>query len=252
MQISGRGKIVVWQGGSLWLLAAQRDVADTDFHAHHAIQITIALQGGFLIRTPDRSASGPMAAVAADQRHNFKASGVAAFLFVEPESPAGRTVSARLFDDSSLKEIDAGPFATTLTALQTCFDIDGPSADFIKIGQALLAEIAGELIAPRPSNRVQAMIDFIRSSFDGPISLNAAADRAALSPSRARHLFAETTGLPFKTYVLWQRLERAVEFYAAGHSLTESAHAAGFSDSAHLSRTFRKTFGIPASLLELS
>ncbi len=95
------------------------------------------------------------------------------------------------------------------------------------------------------------MIDFIRANLDGPLSLVAAAASASLSPSRARHLFALDTGLPFKRFVLWQRLERAVELFAAGHSLTAAAHEAGFADSAHLSRTFRKTFGIPASMLEV-
>lgn len=35
----------------------------------------------------------------------------------------------------------------------------------------------------------------------------------------------------------------------SGSSLTEAAHAAGFADSAHFSRTFRRMFGVaPASL----
>ena len=34
-----------------------------------------------------------------------------------------------------------------------------------------------------------------------------------------------------------------------GSSLTEAAHEAGFADSAHLSRTFRATFGIAPSFL---
>lgn len=239
----------MWQGGSLWILAAQRDDAGTDFHTHHAVQITFSLEGQFEIRTEHQSATGPIAAVAADLRHNFAATGAVAFLFIEPESAAGRTAAARLFADSGLTGIDARPFAPALEALRKCFEADGRAEDLVEIGQALVAGIAGEMVPELPGARVQAMIDFIRTNLDGPLSLNAAADRAALSPSRARHLFAATTGLPFKTFVLWQRLERAVELYAAGDSLTEAAHAAGFADSAHLSRTFRKTFGISASML---
>jgi AraC family transcriptional regulator len=73
-----------------------------------------------------------------------------------------------------------------------------------------------------------------------------------LSPGRTRHLFVEQTGLPFRTYLLWLRLVRAVEVYAGGASLTEAAHGAGFADSAHLSRTFRRMFGIAAASLRVS
>jgi len=45
---------------------------------------------------------------------------------------------------------------------------------------------------------------------------------------------------------------RAVEIFAGGGSLTEAAHRAGFSDSAHLSRTFRRMFGIAAVSLRLA
>ncbi|QGN56315.1 helix-turn-helix domain-containing protein [Novosphingobium sp. Gsoil 351] len=95
------------------------------------------------------------------------------------------------------------------------------------------------------------MIDYARNHLDGSITLPTAARLAQLSDDRARHLFVKHTGLPFKTFVLWLRLERAVAKYAGGSSLTEAAHDAGFADSAHLSRTFRRTFGLPAAALRL-
>ncbi|MBF6447880.1 helix-turn-helix domain-containing protein [Nocardia elegans] len=41
----------------------------------------------------------------------------------------------------------------------------------------------------------------------------------------------------------------AVARTAAGDDVTAAAHAAGFADSAHLSRTCRATFGLPPSAL---
>jgi AraC family transcriptional regulator len=66
------------------------------------------------------------------------------------------------------------------------------------------------------------------------------------------HLFVEQTGLPFRTYLLWLRLTKAVESMAAGASLTEAAHEAGFADSAHFSRTFRRMFGVAAAALDVA
>ncbi len=51
----------------------------------------------------------------------------------------------------------------------------------------------------------------------------------------------------FRAYVLWLRLEIALSAYVDGKSLTEAAYAGGFADSAHLSRTFKKMFGITAA-----
>ena len=48
---------------------------------------------------------------------------------------------------------------------------------------------------------------------------------------------------------LGQRLVRALQCYADGHSLTEAAHHASFADSAHFSRVFRRYFGLPATTL---
>lgn len=58
-------------------------------------------------------------------------------------------------------------------------------------------------------------------------------------------------GLPFRAFLLWRRLNRALELYGAQESLTQAAYLAGFSDSAHLSRTFRKMFGVAAAELWL-
>jgi AraC-like DNA-binding protein len=61
------------------------------------------------------------------------------------------------------------------------------------------------------------------------------------------HLFTEQIGIPLRRYVLWLRLMTAVQFAVQGESLTEAAHRAGFSDSAHLCRTFRRMYGITLS-----
>ncbi len=68
-----------------------------------------------------------------------------------------------------------------------------------------------------------------------------------LSPGRLTHVFTQREGIPFKRWLLWDRLLRTVDQLCAGADLTTAAHAAGFADSAHLSRSFRAHFGIPAS-----
>ena len=55
------------------------------------------------------------------------------------------------------------------------------------------------------------MIAWAASGIEGPLTLAGAAAHVGLSGGRARHLFVEQTGLPFRAYVLWLRLTKAVQ-----------------------------------------
>ncbi len=78
---------------------------------------------------------------------------------------------------------------------------------------------------------------------DGPIRLGDLAQRVGLSESRLAHLFSAEVGLPFRAYVRWLRMQHAMRLFAAGRTLTEAAHGAGFADSAHLNRVCHSMFG---------
>jgi AraC-like DNA-binding protein len=80
-------------------------------------------------------------------------------------------------------------------------------------------------------------------------SIDAAASLACLSNSRFRALFAQEVGLPFRRYRLWRRMAHVAKVVSKGASLTEAAIDAGFSDSAHLSASFKAMFGISPGFL---
>jgi AraC-like DNA-binding protein len=69
------------------------------------------------------------------------------------------------------------------------------------------------------------------------------ARRVHLSPSRFAHLFREQLGLPVRNYLLWRRLVFALSRLQQGQSITTAAYESGFSDGAHLCRSFRSVFG---------
>ena len=83
------------------------------------------------------------------------------------------------------------------------------------------------------------------------LSLKALAGIAGLSPSRFMHVFTESVGVPVRPYILWLRLQRAACDLTEGASVTSAAHHAGFSDGAHLTRTFRRMLGVTPSDLAL-
>jgi AraC-like DNA-binding protein len=84
---------------------------------------------------------------------------------------------------------------------------------------------------------------------DPEATLTSLAEEVQRSPSRLRHLFLEQVGVPMQRYRWWVRLRHVLAALQQRASLTEAAHAAGFADSAHLSRTFRRMFGFAPSVL---
>jgi AraC-like DNA-binding protein len=244
----GRAKLAISQGLSVWVLDVPDGFDEAGFHAHHAIQVTIALSGELMLADERREYAGRAVAVAADARHRIEARGVIGFVFVEPESRLGRSLSARLFAGAPLAVIDDAEFLTAAARLADAFD--GPSRDdLLAIGEAAIASLVPLPDAAAPDPRIDRIIEYAAAHPDRPLAETAAATGVHLSPSRLRHLFVEHTGLAFKTYLLWRRLVRALDVYSQGLSLTEAAHAAGFADSAHFSRAFKRTFGAPATTL---
>lgn len=244
----GRAKLAMAQGVSVWVLEAPGGFGDAAFHAHHAIQITLCLHGSLALQTEAEALRGPAIAVAADARHRFEAEGLLAFVFVEPESRPGRALSQALFANRPLAALDPA-ILSEAAALASTFEAGLDADALLAVGRRVVGRLAPAGPAPLPDERVRRIIDHAAAHLDGPLSLTGAAHGVHLSPSRLRHLFVEQTGLAFKTYLLWLRLVRAIQTYAEGRSLTEAAHAAGFADSAHFSRVFKRTFGLPATTL---
>ena len=255
MQIAGRGRILIWEGASLWLMEALRapgaPTNTTDFHSHHAIQVTLSLGGRLTLRTKDFSVEGN-AVVAPDVRHLLEAEGHGAILFVEPESRHGRAIMDTVVGDAALKAIPNGKLGDLIERLaDEYFRSPADENRLQNIGQLLVERLAGGANGKMPDMRVRKMMDHVASRLDRANTLAATARTVGLSPSRARHLFVEQTGLSFRSYLLWLRITKAVGIMSAGNSLTEAAHEAGFADSAHFSRTFRRMFGLPAASLQI-
>jgi AraC family transcriptional regulator, arabinose operon regulatory protein len=165
---------------------------------------------------------------------------------VEPSHPQyaafcglpGRGVQA--LDRSSLDHLNP--------AMDRCFD--GPFAldDAHRLFDALLAEAATMLpTSARRDGRLEKI--FAALDADPCCSLQSLAQALDLSYGRMSHLFSQQVGLPMKSYLLWRKAKLALMRFASGASLTEIAHAAGFADSAHLSRSFARFFGIKPSYL---
>lgn len=247
----GTGRIVFWRGGSLWIGHAEDG---TGFHAHHALQMTLSLSGGTVrFRSAGEDWTNYMAAIiAANHSHAFEARGEqVALIFTEPESREGRQLRERY--RSGVASLDDVLFGREASALAAAYANGASDDDIAACARAITAKIAlTEALPPRPlDTRIAHAIEVLRERLGETVTMAGIAQSVHLSPERFRHLFLKETGIRFRPYVLWLRIEVALAAYAAGRSLTEAAHAGGFADSAHLSRTFKRMFGVPAIGLRL-
>lgn len=252
MKNLGRGRIVLWEGGSLWafdVLRASGTRPSTGAHAHHALQFTFSVGGDFTFGVGSGTVAGPAVLIAPDVPHVYTAEGRNVILFVDPESRLG-TALLRDLAGRPYSRPDAGRFADTIPDLARIWT--GPRPDdaaLARLGRGILARLADVAAEVAIDARLLRVLDLLKTDLEGHATARTAATIACLSESRFSHLFVEQVGLQFRTYVLWRRLSIAVDRMAAGASLTSAAHEAGFADSAHFSRTFLRMFGIPASVL---
>jgi AraC-like DNA-binding protein len=175
-----------------------------------------------------------------------------AHIFTEPESELGRRILARL-GTSRIAALPPEEAEALAAPLRAAFFSDAPDDDLVRIARQTPARLLGDKeAAVTVDSRIQRAFAEIDRRLDEPLTLAEIALHVGLSEGRFRHLFVTETGVAFRPYVLWARLNRALALGYSGVSWTEAAHAANFADSAHLTRTCRRMFGIaPSSIRDV-
>jgi AraC family transcriptional regulator len=237
----------LWEGGFLLTARAQGVVPA---HAHHAIQIVIALDGCVAIGGSDgewREARGIV--VRPDAEHCFDCNGAfGVMVFVDPESSEGAWLSTSLRQDITI--VPDARLDAIVPALRTFAEQPEESADIAPLVRQCIQGLRPGLVPTRRLDaRVSTVLDAIRSSDDLRMSLDQAAAKACLSSTSFTHLFKDQVGLPFSRYMLWRKLTRAMVAIASEDTIAAAAHAADFADAAHLTRTFYQMVGMAPSVL---
>lgn len=249
MKPAAIGRILLWRGGSLWI--GRGGGKPTDFHSHHALQLTLGFPGASIrLRRPGgRWHTYAASIVAAQQVHSFDACDHhVATIFIEPESNWGQLLQHR-YRDAGIEALPPKLLVDEATSLAKAYAARASDSELVALARAAIARLCNDGSVPGAvlDPRIDRAVTRVRSQLDRTVTLREIAASVHLSPERFRHLFLAQTGVRFRAYVLWLRLEIALAAYVEGHSLTDAAQAGGFADSAHLSRTFKKMFGITAA-----
>jgi len=237
----------LWEGGFLLTARAQGVVPS---HAHHAIQIVIALDGCVAICGKDdgwQESRGIV--VRPDEEHSFDCNGaLGVMVFVDPESSEGAWLSASL--RQGITTVPDTRLDSIVPQLRAFAERPEETQDVGALVRSCVHGLRPGLAPERRiDSRVTSVVDAIRESDDLRMSLDTAADVACLSPTRFAHLFKDQVGLPFSRYMLWRKLTRAMVAIASERTIAAAAHAADFADAAHLTRTFYQMVGMAPSAL---
>lgn len=240
-----------WDGGSIFVGTA--GVLPT--HAHQAIQICWVFDRRIRLRSSDSDpwTEYDIACVPSRHPHGMDGSRVylGATLFIEPETREGRVLAERYMREG-IVNIAREPIADVLAELSAAVQAQRGRAAIVNLARSVIHSLtAHSEPAVASDERILRAVKYVNDHLSGPISLREVAGVACLSPSRFRHLFAEQTGMGLRQYVLWRRFVSVWEHRMGGASLSAAAHAAGFADSAHLSRTSRRMIGVPPSMMDL-
>lgn len=246
--IAGIGRVLLWGGGSLWIGHA---AGTGQVHAHHAIQVSLALSGRLKLRTANGAWMEYLGAmVHPHHRHQFDGcGGSVAQLFVEPETAHGRALLAA-HSGGGIEALPEALVAPLIETLRTAYEHHATDGALIAAGQQGVAMLAGGApLVLEVDPRITRVVEWLQAHRGASVTLAEVARIAHLSPSRFRHLFMAQTGTSLRAYVLWQRIGSAIGAAMAGMSWTDAAQEWGFADSAHLSRTCRRMFGIAPTML---
>jgi AraC-like DNA-binding protein len=220
---------------------------------HYALQVIVNREGLFQLRRDKTSiecggvivGSGcPHQLVSPSNAHSW------IHLLIDHESDVAKSITKRHLGEGNVKVLDGD----LLERLRRCIDLPGNFLGSCRhageVYKKLVTELGGypEQAVQAVDPRIKAAMDLLKGEYlSRKVVVAHLARHACLSESRLRHLFTEQIGIPLRRYVLWLRLMTAVQFAVQGESLTQAAHSAGFSDSAHLCRTFRRMYGVTLS-----
>jgi AraC-like DNA-binding protein len=231
-----------------------------DAHRHdtYALGLTLAGVQSFDYRGARFDSTGGMAiALHPDEVHNGRAGRAGGFvyrmLYVAP-SLIAEALGARARSLPFVRSVvsaDPGLIAALRLALG---DLErGPEeleADhvIVAIADALLALDPAAARRP-PSPACAAAVDrarqFLDASFDRQVrseelEMVAGLDRYTL----ARHFRSRLGTSPYR-YLVLRRLDAARALLRAGETLADAAAASGFADQSHMTRQFKRAYGLP-------
>ncbi|ABF08622.1 putative Transcriptional regulator, helix-turn-helix, AraC family [Cupriavidus metallidurans CH34] len=102
----------------------------------------------------------------------------------------------------------------------------------------------------KSASRREHLLAQFESQWTEPHLASKLAAAMDLSVSRLSHLFVEEVGVPLRTYTLWRKYRHACARLQSPGNLSTLAQDCGFSDAAHMTRTFVSYLGFSPTMVK--
>jgi AraC family transcriptional regulator len=101
-----------------------------------------------------------------------------------------------------------------------------------------------------PREKLVRAVEYIQDQLGTDLTVSGIAQAVYMSPYHFTKLFKESTGQSPHQYVVEARVRKAKELLTTGKfTISEVAHHVGFADQSHLTRHFKRVFGLPPKRL---
>jgi AraC-like DNA-binding protein len=218
----------------------------TSSHHHPAVQVTVAVEGEVVVSDDRDSRTARAVVIPSGVRHALIPADDTTrvlSLYLHPGSLDGRALAPP-------GTVDCRP-ADWVAAGEPAQHVDtSPDAPLIESAEEILTALRGPAPGGKPLHpKLRGALTLLGASLPRKLYLQEIAEAVSMSQSGLSRLFVSETGVSFPASVRWARLLYAVGLVESGATITDAAHAAGFTDSAHATRVCREMAGVPPSVL---
>lgn len=226
--------------------------ADTKVHAHHAIQIAVALEKPIEVIGKTAQRVYQAVIINSDVPHECRTFGGPFLLInIDPETSIGTALKREYLIKAGIAELPLVAIDNYLGQLKGLLAGSNPADEIYRLTNDLLTSIAHKHTPQPLDERIEQVLALLREPEQETVSIKDLAGAVHISPGRLIHLFTQQVGIPVRKYILWSKLMTAVKKLDKHANFTHVALDGGFADAPHFNRTFKRMFGLsPTALLK--